>query len=205
MQGAPSGIGYGLKYQVKALPNALTLTFFRLLLRVWTGIWDRISMSRLGASLMSELTRITPASSPELSVSKKKTRWIVLEFRIRFMLGLVESGLGVVFQVHLIRLSSGGTELICEGLFSHPSEIWDLRSCPFDQRIFSTVFSSGKWFNYNLHLELAGYACPSISFGMYCNAIHMLEDRDVHFSHVNCELHLPTAWIAVSFAFRLHE
>ncbi|PPD76182.1 hypothetical protein GOBAR_DD26884 [Gossypium barbadense] len=39
-------------------------------------------------------------------------------------------------QVHLIRLSSGGTELICEGLFSHPNEIWDLASCPFDQRIF---------------------------------------------------------------------
>ncbi|CAL5332047.1 unnamed protein product [Camellia sinensis] len=47
-------------------------------------------------------------------------------------------------EVHLIRLSSGGTELVCEGLFSHPNEIWDLSSCPFDQRIFSTVFSSGE-------------------------------------------------------------
>lgn len=46
--------------------------------------------------------------------------------------------------MHLIRLSSGGTELICEGLFSHPNEIWDLASCPFDQRIFSTVFSTGS-------------------------------------------------------------
>lgn len=45
----------------------------------------------------------------------------------------------------MIRLSSAGTELICEGLFSHPNEIWDLASCPFDQRIFSTVFSSGKF------------------------------------------------------------
>lgn len=50
-----------------------------------------------------------------------------------------------LFQVHLIRLSSDGTELVCEGLFSHPNEIWDLASCPFDQRIFSTVFSSGNW------------------------------------------------------------
>ncbi|KAI8028611.1 WD repeat-containing protein DWA2 [Camellia lanceoleosa] len=33
-------------------------------------------------------------------------------------------------------------ELVCEGLFSHPNEIWDLSSCPFDRRIFSTVFSS---------------------------------------------------------------
>ncbi|XP_023002899.1 WD repeat-containing protein DWA2-like [Cucurbita maxima] len=47
-----------------------------------------------------------------------------------------------VNEVHLIRLSSSGSELICEGLFSHPNEIWDLASCPFDQRIFSTVFST---------------------------------------------------------------
>lgn len=47
-------------------------------------------------------------------------------------------------EVHLIRVSSGGTELVCEGLFSHPNEIWDLASCPFEQRIFSTVFSSGE-------------------------------------------------------------
>ncbi|KAG7020715.1 WD repeat-containing protein DWA2 [Cucurbita argyrosperma subsp. argyrosperma] len=47
-------------------------------------------------------------------------------------------------EVHLIRLSSSGSELICEGLFSHPNEIWDLASCPFDQRIFSTVFSTGR-------------------------------------------------------------
>ncbi|KAL7207312.1 hypothetical protein ACSBR1_029302 [Camellia fascicularis] len=45
-------------------------------------------------------------------------------------------------EMHLIRLSSDGTELVCEGLFSHPNEIWDLSSCPFDRRIFSTVFSS---------------------------------------------------------------
>ena len=56
---------------------------------------------------------------------------------------------GCLFQVHLIRVSSGGTELICEGLFSHPNEIWDLASCPFDQRIFSTVYSSGIWFHWS--------------------------------------------------------
>ncbi|KAL2895491.1 WD repeat-containing protein DWA2 [Bienertia sinuspersici] len=47
-------------------------------------------------------------------------------------------------EVHLIRLSNGGTELVCEGLFSHPNEIWDLASCPYDQRIFSTVFFNGN-------------------------------------------------------------
>ncbi|GKV16159.1 hypothetical protein SLEP1_g26841 [Rubroshorea leprosula] len=43
-------------------------------------------------------------------------------------------------EVHLIRFSSDRTELKCEGLFSHPNEIWDLVSCPFDQRMLSTVF-----------------------------------------------------------------
>ncbi|KAK1360619.1 hypothetical protein POM88_045093 [Heracleum sosnowskyi] len=47
-------------------------------------------------------------------------------------------------EVHLIRLSSSGTELVCEALFSHPNEIWDLASCPFNQRIFSIVFSYGE-------------------------------------------------------------
>ncbi|KAI4336710.1 hypothetical protein L6164_015202 [Bauhinia variegata] len=65
------------------------------------------------------MTQIIPASLPALSVSKEKT-------------------------VHLIRLSSSGNELFCEGLFSHPNEIWDLASCPFDQRIFSTVYSTGE-------------------------------------------------------------
>ncbi|GMP81833.1 hypothetical protein CsSME_00036409 [Camellia sinensis var. sinensis] len=62
---------------------------------------------------MSKQIQITPVSSLALSASKKKTR-----------------------------LSSDGTELVCEGLFSHPNEIWDLSSCPFDRRILSTVFSS---------------------------------------------------------------
>ncbi|KAG9446002.1 hypothetical protein H6P81_012130 [Aristolochia fimbriata] len=47
-------------------------------------------------------------------------------------------------EVHLIRLSPTGTELICEGLFYHPNEIWDLASCPFNPRVFSTVFASGE-------------------------------------------------------------
>ncbi|MQM10745.1 hypothetical protein Taro_043640 [Colocasia esculenta] len=47
-------------------------------------------------------------------------------------------------EVHLIRLSPSGAELVCEGLFYHPNEIWDLASCPYDQRVFSTVFASGE-------------------------------------------------------------
>ncbi|KAK1262162.1 WD repeat-containing protein DWA2 [Acorus gramineus] len=52
-------------------------------------------------------------------------------------------------EIHLIRLSPAsagvGVELVCDGLFYHPSgEIWDLSSCPFNPRIFSVVFSSGE-------------------------------------------------------------
>ncbi|XP_078440421.1 WD repeat-containing protein DWA2-like [Wolffia australiana] len=47
-------------------------------------------------------------------------------------------------EVHLIRLSPSSAELICEGLFYHPGEIWHLASCPFDGRLFSAVFASGE-------------------------------------------------------------
>jgi hypothetical protein len=46
--------------------------------------------------------------------------------------------------VHLIRLLPGENELVCDGLFYHPNEIWDLKSCPFDHRLFSTVYTSGR-------------------------------------------------------------
>ncbi|TVU04589.1 hypothetical protein EJB05_47708, partial [Eragrostis curvula] len=47
-------------------------------------------------------------------------------------------------EVHLIRLSPAEGELVCDGLFYHPNEIWDLKSCPFDHRVFSTVYTSGE-------------------------------------------------------------
>ncbi|KAF1865383.1 hypothetical protein Lal_00004757 [Lupinus albus] len=91
MQGASSGIGYGLKYQARCISDVKADT-------------DHTSFLAATLSLKEEN------------------------------------------EVHLIRLSSSGTELFCEGLFSHPNEIWDLVSCPFDQRIFSTVYSNGESF-----------------------------------------------------------
>ncbi|XP_008677309.1 protein TSSC1 isoform X2 [Zea mays] len=49
-------------------------------------------------------------------------------------------------EVHLIRLSPAESELVCDGVFYHPNEIWDLKSCPFDHRVFSTVYTSGEGF-----------------------------------------------------------
>lgn len=79
-------------------------------------------------------------------------RWLIL--KICFVLFLDRKILTLLnFKVHLLRLSSGGSELLCEGLFSHPNEIWDLASSPFDQRIFSTVFSTGN----SHHLETSNF------------------------------------------------
>ena len=151
MQGGSSGIGYGLKYQVSKPSKTLTHPSksqftSQDLFDFWISVL--FSVSRLDAYPTLKPTQITPAFSPVLSVSKKKTRLVSVHPRPNPKLGvfclLDPSLMELNFQVHLIRLSSGGTELVCEGLFSHPNEIWDLASCPFDQRIFSTVYSTGN-------------------------------------------------------------
>lgn len=79
-------------------------------------------------------------------------------------------------QVHLIGLSPSGTELVCEGLFYHPNEIWDLKSCPFDPRLFSTVFTSGKAMH--LTIRIAWSHSIRIPFGhsyaAFCRSIQDL-------------------------------
>ena len=47
-------------------------------------------------------------------------------------------------QIHLIELSEDGYSVTCEGLFRHQHEIWDLATCPFDDSLISTVYSSGE-------------------------------------------------------------
>lgn len=109
-----------------------------------------IVLSRLDAYQMWKQIQITQVSSPELLALKKKMRYINTHACSNsvftgFDLNWVNRYIHHIYklQVHLIRLSANGTELFCEGLFSHPNEIWDLVSCPFDQRIFSTVYSNG--------------------------------------------------------------
>ncbi|KAK3038851.1 hypothetical protein RJ639_028573 [Escallonia herrerae] len=116
MQGGSTGIGYGLKYQVK--PRK-TSTRPYMILQIRNP--NSVSISYFQARCIADVKADTDHTS-----------------FITGTLSLKEEN-----EVHLIRLSSGGTELVCEGLFSHPNEIWDLASCPFDQRIFSTVFFSG--------------------------------------------------------------
>ncbi|KAI8549334.1 hypothetical protein RHMOL_Rhmol06G0017400 [Rhododendron molle] len=89
-------------------------------------------------------------------------------------------------EVHLIRLSSGGTELVCEGLFSHPNEIWDLSSCPFDQRIFSTVFSSGESYG------AAIWQIPELYGQLNSPQLERIGSLDAHKSKIKCTLWWPS-------------
>ncbi|XP_010459740.1 PREDICTED: WD repeat-containing protein DWA2-like [Camelina sativa] len=89
-------------------------------------------------------------------------------------------------EVHLLRLSSGGSELICEGLFSHPNEIWDLASCPFDQRIFSTVFSTGDTFG------AAIWQIPELCGQLNSPQLERVASLDAHVGKINCVLWWPS-------------
>ncbi|XP_013637669.1 PREDICTED: WD repeat-containing protein DWA2 [Brassica oleracea var. oleracea] len=89
-------------------------------------------------------------------------------------------------EVHLLRLSSGGSELICEGLFSHPNEIWDLASCPFDQRIFSTVFSTGESFG------AAIWQIPELYGQLNSPQLEPVASLDAHVGKINCVLWWPS-------------
>lgn len=89
-------------------------------------------------------------------------------------------------EVHLIRLANGGTELICEGLFSHPNEIWDLASCPFDQRIFSTVFSNGESYG------AAIWQIPELYGQLNSPQLERIAALDAHNSKIKCILWWPT-------------
>ncbi|GFZ10512.1 transducin/WD40 repeat-like superfamily protein [Actinidia rufa] len=89
-------------------------------------------------------------------------------------------------EVHLIRFSSGGTELVCEGLFSHPNEIWDLSSCPFDQRIFSTVFSSGETYG------AAIWQIPELYSELNSPQLEQIGSLDTLNSKIKCTLWWPS-------------
>ncbi|GMH04658.1 hypothetical protein Nepgr_006498 [Nepenthes gracilis] len=88
-------------------------------------------------------------------------------------------------EIHLIWLASGGTELICEGLFSHPNEIWDLASCPFNQRIFSTVFFNGESYG------AAVWQIPELYGQLNSPQLEQIAALDAHTSKIKCVLWWP--------------
>ncbi|XP_058098507.1 WD repeat-containing protein DWA2-like isoform X2 [Magnolia sinica] len=131
MQGASTGIGYGLKYQARCIADVKA---------------DSDHTSFLAGTL-----------------------------------SLKEEN-----EVHLIRLSSPGTELICEGLFYHPNEIWDLSSCPFNPRIFSTVFASGETYG------AAIWEIPELSGQSNAPQLEQLLSLDAHTCKIKCILWWPS-------------
>uniref|UniRef100_A0A803MXF5 EIPR1-like beta-propeller domain-containing protein n=1 Tax=Chenopodium quinoa TaxID=63459 RepID=A0A803MXF5_CHEQI len=75
-------------------------------------------------------------------------------------------------EVHLIRLSNGGTELVCEGLFSHPNEIWDLASCE--------SYGAAIW------------QIPELYGQLNSPQLERIAALDAHSSKIKCVLWWPT-------------
>jgi WD40 repeat protein len=71
-------------------------------------------------------------------------------------------------------------------LFSHPNEIWDLASCPFDQRIFSTVFSTGESFG------AAIWQIPELYGQLNSPQLERVASLDAHVGKINCVLWWPS-------------
>ncbi|WOL05302.1 WD repeat-containing protein DWA2 [Canna indica] len=88
-------------------------------------------------------------------------------------------------EVHMIRLSPSGSELVCEGLFYHPNEIWDLKSCPFDPRIFSTVFTSGETYGASI------WKIPELYGQSNAPQLEQLVSLDEHSFKIKCVLWWP--------------
>ncbi|KAG6503567.1 hypothetical protein ZIOFF_035883 [Zingiber officinale] len=89
-------------------------------------------------------------------------------------------------EVHLIRVSPSGSELICDGLFYHPNEIWDLKTCPFDPRIFSTVFTSGEAYGAFV------WKIPELYGQSNAPQLEQLVSLDKHSFKIKCVLWWPS-------------
>ncbi|KMZ65363.1 Protein TSSC1 [Zostera marina] len=89
-------------------------------------------------------------------------------------------------EVHLIRLSASGTELVCDGLFYHPTEIWDLSSCPFDHEIFSTVSSTGQKYEANI------WHIPEQDGQSNASQLEQLLSLEAHTRKIKCVLWWPS-------------
>ncbi|XBI00064.1 hypothetical protein VPH35_129232 [Triticum aestivum] len=88
-------------------------------------------------------------------------------------------------EVHLIRLLPGENELVCDGLFYHPNEIWDLKSCPFDHRLFSTVYTSGEGYGASV------WKIPELYGQSNSPQLEQLFTLDDHTDKIRCVLWWP--------------
>ncbi|XP_078173483.1 WD repeat-containing protein DWA2-like [Carex rostrata] len=88
-------------------------------------------------------------------------------------------------EVHLIRLLPSGNEIVCEGLFYHQNEIWDLKSCPYDYRILSTVYTSGETYGASI------WKIPELSTQSNSPQLEQLVSLDEHTAKIKSVLWWP--------------
>eukprot|EP00271_Cylindrocystis_brebissonii_P021124 TRINITY_DN7393_c0_g1_i3.p1 TRINITY_DN7393_c0_g1~~TRINITY_DN7393_c0_g1_i3.p1 ORF type:complete len:379 (-),score=29.98 TRINITY_DN7393_c0_g1_i3:372-1508(-) len=60
--------------------------------------------------------------------------------RSRFLVGTLS--LREENEIHVIESNDSTADIFCDGLYVHQHEIWDLAACPFDYRLFSTVYAA---------------------------------------------------------------
>eukprot|EP00743_Colponemidia_sp_Colp-15_P002149 GILK01002331.1.p1 GENE.GILK01002331.1~~GILK01002331.1.p1 ORF type:complete len:364 (+),score=57.69 GILK01002331.1:43-1092(+) len=46
-------------------------------------------------------------------------------------------------EVHLIEYQEDNHEIVCEGVYRHPNEIWSITACPSDPKLLFTTFNAG--------------------------------------------------------------
>ncbi|KAG0587198.1 hypothetical protein KC19_2G147600 [Ceratodon purpureus] len=64
------------------------------------------------------------------TADRENNRWLVGTLSLRY-----EN------EVHVLQLGENSSELVCQGLYTHRDEIWDIAACPFNTSLFSTVYS----------------------------------------------------------------
>ncbi|KAL3686907.1 hypothetical protein R1sor_013216 [Riccia sorocarpa] len=106
--------------------------------------------------------------------------------RTRFLVGT--QSLREENEVHLITLPDNSSDIICEGLYTHQHEIWDLAVCPFDPQLISTVYASvGEY-------GAALWRIPDRSRGGYLNVLPLenVASLNGHTTTIKCTLWWPS-------------
>ncbi|CAM6102934.1 unnamed protein product [Calypogeia fissa] len=90
-------------------------------------------------------------------------------------------------EVHVIQLPDNSSDIVCEGLYIHHNEIWDLAACPFDKQIISTVHASVGAYGVGL------WKLPDRpkSGGVTVLPLQQLSTLDGHAQPIKCTLWWP--------------
>ncbi|KAG6556347.1 hypothetical protein Mapa_002290 [Marchantia paleacea] len=106
--------------------------------------------------------------------------------RTRFLVGT--QSLREENEVHVITLPDNSSDIVCEGLYTHQNEIWDLAICPFEPQIISTVYASVGEYGAGL------WRIPDRSRGGHMNVqpLQNVASLDGHKHTIKCTLWWPS-------------